>query len=169
MLLVSACMLGLKTKYNGGHNYFPEILALGKDVPLIPCCPEQLGGLATPRPAVEIQGGCGIDVLAGKAKVCTLAGEDRTKAFLHGAQETLLLANTLGIKGALLKARSPSCGNDQIYDGSFSGQTKAGAGVAAALLQEKGVHVFNEEQLSELKMFLTQLKVRAVDTCSDIC
>ncbi len=169
MLLVSACLLGLKTKYNGGHNYFPEILALGKEVPLVPCCPEQLGGLATPRPAAEIQGGCGIDVLAGRAKVCTLSGEDRTEAFLRGARETLLLANTLGIKGALLKARSPSCGNEQIYDGSFSGQTKDGAGVATALLQEKGVHVFNEEQLSELNKFLPQLKGRAVDTCLDIC
>jgi uncharacterized protein YbbK (DUF523 family) len=154
MLLISACLLGLNTKYNGGHNFCPEILSYGKKGVLIPCCPEQLGGLTTPRPAVEIQGGDGLDVLAGKAKVCTRDGDDRTEAFLRGAQETLLLANRLGIKAALLKARSPSCGNDGIYDGSFSGQVKTGTGVTAALLRETGIPVFNEEQLSELKKFL---------------
>ncbi|MBS4031914.1 MAG: DUF523 domain-containing protein [Clostridiales bacterium] len=154
MFLVSACLLGLNTKYNGGHNFCREVLAYGKEGLLIPCCPEQLGGLATPRPAVEIQGGDGRDVLTGKAKVCTRQGDDTTAAFLRGAQETLLLANTLGITAALLKARSPSCGNDMIYDGSFSGRVKTGAGVTAALLGEKGIPVFNEEQLSELKKFL---------------
>lgn len=154
MLLVSACLLGLHTKYNGGHNFCQGVLAYGKKGLLIPCCPEQLGGLATPRPAVEIQGGDGLDVLTGKANVCTRNGDNWTEAFLLGARETLLLANTLGIKAAVLKSRSPSCGNDRIYDGSFSGQVKNGAGVTAALLRETGISVFNEEQLSELKRFL---------------
>ena len=114
MLLVSACLLGLNTKYNGGHNLCPEVVAYGKQGLLIPCCPEQLGGLTTPRPAVEIQNGDGEDVWTGGATVCTRDGDDRTEAFRRGAQETLLLSNTFGIKVALLKARSPSCGNDRI-------------------------------------------------------
>jgi len=154
MLLVSSCLLGVNAKYNGSSNRCPEVLTLAARVPLVPVCPEQLGGLATPRPAAEILGGDGSGVLAGKARVLTACGEDRSGAFIRGAKESLFLAKTLGVKAALLKARSPSCGNEEIYDGSFKGCTQKGAGVTAAMLAAAGIRVFNETQLDDLIAYL---------------
>ena len=144
-LLVSACLLGLNTKYNGKNNLNLAVVRHLEAVVLVPVCPEQLGGLSTPRPAAEIRGGDGHGVLDGLAAVMTKEGEDRTAAFVRGAEETLRLAQTLGIKTALLKARSPSCGCKEIYDGSFSGGKKAGDGVCTALLLRSGFQVFTEE------------------------
>ncbi len=158
MILVSTCLLGLNTKYDGGHNFSQSVAALGKSIQFIPVCPEQLGGLPTPRPPAEIQGGDGCDVLAGKASVMTHAGSDNTEAFLHGARETLKLAAATGVVAALLKSHSPSCGNFRIYDGSFSGTKRDGTGVAAALLLKNGIPVFNEEQVDNLKEFLLEDK-----------
>ena len=154
MLLVSACLLGLNTRYDGGHNQRDKVCSLSALVPLVPVCPEQLGGLSTPRPAVEIRGGVGHDVLAGRACVLTEAGTDKTEAFLRGALETGKLASVVSARAALLKAFSPSCGNCRIYDGTFSAAKRDGAGVTAALLMQKGIPVFNEEQLESLKKFL---------------
>jgi uncharacterized protein YbbK (DUF523 family) len=155
VILVSACLLGLKTKYDGSHNCRPEVLALREQAQLIPICPEQLGGLTTPRPAAEIQGGDGHAVLKGGAEVRTAAGEHCTAAFQRGARETWQLAQVLAAEGALLKARSPSCGSGYIYNGLFSGHTKAGDGVTAALLKSKGLAVFTEEELKQFKQWLT--------------
>lgn len=154
VILVSACLLGLNTKYDGSHNYRPEVLALQKQVNLLPVCPEQLGGLCTPRPATEIQGGDGHAVLSGAAAVETAAGRNCTAAFRRGAQEVWQLAQELAVAGALLKARSPSCGSGSIYNGSFTGHTKAGDGVTAALLKSKGLPVFTEEEFSQFKQWL---------------
>jgi uncharacterized protein YbbK (DUF523 family) len=108
-------------------------------------CPEVLGGLPTPRPPAEIQGGDGDDVLEGQARVMNTEGRDITTEFLAGAQKVLRVAHRWGIKVAILKARSPSCGVGQIHDGSFSGRLVKGDGVTAALLKREGIIVRSEE------------------------
>ena len=153
-VLVSACLLGICVKYNGGHNYHQDVAALADSVVFIPVCPEQLGGLPTPRPPAEISGGSGSDVCAGLARVITPDGEDRTEAFVRGAQETWKIAKATGASGAILKARSPSCGYKEIYDGSFSGTKSMGNGVTVAFLQSQGMPVFTEENLVELQKWL---------------
>jgi uncharacterized protein YbbK (DUF523 family) len=158
VLIVSACLLGLNTKYSGGHNLNQPVLALARKMALAPVCPEQLGGLPTPRPSAEIAGGDGYGVLAGRARVITEQGEDRTAAFLLGANETLKAARAVGAVAALLKARSPSCGRDSIPDGTFTGAGRQGAGVTTALLAGAGIPVFCEYDLAELAEYLNGLK-----------
>lgn len=153
-LLVSACLLGLNTRYDGGNNFCPDLASIQEKAVLVPVCPEQLGGLPTPRPPAEISCADGGEVLAGQAQVLTVSGEDRTAAYLRGARETRLLAEAVAAGAALFKARSPSCGNRQIYDGSFRKRLRCGPGVAAALLQASGLPVFNEEEIEELLAWL---------------
>jgi len=112
----------------------------------VPVCPEQLGGMATPRETCEIVDGDGEDVLDGKARVVTRSGRDVTAAFVEGAARTLAAARQHGCRLAILKARSPSCGVGVIYDGSFSGSLKPGSGVAAALLRRAGIEVITDEE-----------------------
>lgn len=145
-VLVSACLAGLHTRHDGCAAADARIEALVRAGRAIPVCPEQLGGLPTPRPPAEIRGGDGGDVLAGRALVVNRAGEDVTGSFLRGAEETLRLARLAGAKTAILKARSPSCGVGAIYDGTFSGARRPGDGVTAALLRQKGVLVRTEEE-----------------------
>lgn len=145
MILVSACLLGVNCKYNGGNNLSTELIMLLEAEGLLPVCPEQLGGMTTPRVPAEIQGGEGIDVIEGTAKVFNRAEEDVTEAFIKGAEETLKLAKLFDIKRAVLKARSPSCGSEIIYDGSFMAKTKVGDGVTTALLKQNGIEVLTEE------------------------
>lgn len=150
LLIVSACLAGVKCKYNGEDNFNPrcrELLAAGR-VQLV--CPEQLGGLPTPRVPAEIQGGSGEDVLDGQSRVLNREGQDMTEAFLRGAQETLRIARLVGAEGAVLKEGSPSCGSTLIYDGTFQGRKKAGQGVTAALLRREGLPVWSENDLSLL-------------------
>ncbi|MCC5909320.1 MAG: DUF523 domain-containing protein [Clostridiaceae bacterium] len=145
MILVSACLMGVDCKYNGKNNKSLEILELMKHKQVIPVCPEQLGGLTTPRLAAEIQGGEGKDVLSKKAKVLRKDGADISEAFIKGAEETLKIAESMGAKSAVLKARSPSCGTGEIYDGTFKGKIAKGDGVTTALLKMKGIQVLTEE------------------------
>lgn len=105
----------------------------------LPFCPEQLGGLPTPRPAAEITGGDGAAVLDGAARVLTAGGEDVTAAFLRGAQEAVRLAQAADAGAALLRSGSPACGAGRIHDGSFTGRLTAGDGVAAAALRRLGL------------------------------
>lgn len=146
MYLVSACLLGLKTRYDG-----KSCLTRGSPLiplhSLIPICPEQLGGLPTPRPPAEIQGGTGEEVLLGRASVVNRAGENVTRYFIKGARETLYLALLYRVKGVFFKDGSPSCGTTYIYDGSFQGLRCPGLGVTAALLANHGISVFNEKEL----------------------
>lgn len=148
-ILVSACLLGIDCKYSGGSNLTQKVLELMKEHSLIPVCPEQLGGLTTPRRPSEIKEGDGSAVLAGKAKVMNNLGEDVTRQFIKGAEETLKLAKLYDCSAAILKARSPSCGCGTIYDGSFSGRIKEGSGVAAQLLQDAGIAVMTGEDFEE--------------------
>ena len=138
-VLVSACLLGLRCRYNAEPVANERVLALAKTHMLIPVCPEQLGGLSTPRPPAERLG----------ERVVSNDGTDVTSAFFRGAEEALLLARTLGCKTAILKARSPSCGHGRIYDGSFTGKLIPGSGVTAELLAKNGIRVFTEDELPD--------------------
>jgi len=135
---ISACLLGVSCRYDGSSLAPSQAFQLDPgDLPL-PVCPEQLGGLPTPRPAARIVAGTGADVLAGRARVVDATGRDVTAAFLRGAQETLRLCRHCGVTRAVLKSRSPSCGVGWIHG---SEGLLAGDGVTAALLRANGIEV----------------------------
>lgn len=145
MILVSACLVGERCRYDGGgFDGYLELQAMVARGEAVPVCPEVLGGLGTPRPPAEIQGGDGEAVLRGAARLRTQEGQDVTEAFLRGAEATAALAREVGATGAILKARSPSCGVHAVYDGSFQGQTRPGPGVTAAWLAEQGLALAEE-------------------------
>ncbi len=139
-LLVSACLLGTCCRYDGGGFDPARLLQLKSRHTLIPVCPEQLGGLPTPRTPAERREG----------RVVTADGQDVSAAFSRGAEEALRLATYFGCTAALLKERSPSCGHGTIYDGSFTGKLTPGDGVTAALLEKNGVRVYGESQIDAL-------------------
>ena len=151
MYLVSACLLGINCRYDGGTKRNEALMKLASEGKVIPVCPEQLGGCPTPRSRSEISGGNGAGVLRGKCTVKTLEGNDVTSHFVKGAEETLKLALSCGVGKAVLKARSPSCGFGHIYDGTFGGVLKQGNGVTAELLSKNGIAVFTEEDIKELE------------------
>ena len=132
-VLVSACLLGVNCKYNGGNNFDEDILEYLKDKEIIPVCPEIFGGLTTPRPPSEII----------NDKVLNNEGVDVTANYNKGALETLKLARRLNVKKAILKAKSPSCGEGKIYDGTFSNTLISGDGITTRLLKENGIEVIN--------------------------
>ena len=156
-ILVSACLLGRKVRYNG------EDLAVADDSfkqmaehhEMVPFCPEVSGGLPTPRPPAEIRGGDGMDVLSGTARVVCRDGRDATDAFLRGARLALASCSTEHIRYAVLTESSPSCGSNMIYDGTFSNLRHPGRGVTTALLEQNGIRVFSQFRLAE---FLDRLK-----------
>ncbi len=152
-LLISACLLGEPVRYDGLAKRLldPRIDRWNQQGRLLAVCPETLGGLLTPRPPAEIVNGDGTAVLVGEAKVVTVDGDDVSEAFIGGAESVKSLLKERSIIAALLKRYSPSCGNDQIHDGSFSGQLIAGSGVTACLLVALGIPVFNEDQLDSLE------------------
>ena len=138
-VLVSACLLGVSCRYDGQSKSYPLMDELCRRHEVIPVCPEQLGGLPTPRTPAERKG----------ERVVTKTGGDVTAQYRRGAEEVLRLARKLGCTVAVLKERSPSCGSGQIYDGSFTGTLTAGDGVTARLLREAGIRVIGESQLAE--------------------
>ncbi len=150
-ILISACLLGERVRYGGGHNRrnHPILKTWGEQGRLVPFCPEVAGGLPIPREPAEIAGGTGEDVLDGKARVLTRTGRDVTALFLKGARQTLAIALAYDVSLAVLTERSPSCGSTSIHDGSFTRQTLPGNGVTAALLKRNGIRVFSEEALDE--------------------
>jgi len=145
MILVSACLLGIPCRYDGGSNPVPALQEMAARGRALPCCPEVLGGLGVPHPPAEIVGGGGEDVLEGRARVVNVEGQDVTEKFLQGAQAALRLALRWGIRQAVLKSHSPSCGSRHIYDGTFCGRLREGQGVTAALLRREGIEVWSEE------------------------
>ncbi|NMB46882.1 MAG: DUF523 domain-containing protein [Firmicutes bacterium] len=151
LYLVSACLAGARTRFDGTARPDPQIVQLVREGRAIPICPEQLGGLATPRPASEILSGDGSDVVEGRARVITSEGQDVTTAYLVGARETLRLAEDWQVAAAILKARSPSCGSFEIYDGSFQGRLRPGLGVTAVLLKQAGLAVFCEKTWRDIQ------------------
>ena len=158
-ILVSRCLLGHRVRYDGGaHGPFTLLERWQQEGRVVALCPEVAGGLPTPRAPAEIRGGQGAQVLDGLLPVLTVHGEDVTAAFVAGAEQALALVAQHGIRIALLKARSPSCGNQENYDGSFSGSKVAGEGVTAAALRRVGVQVFNEEELAAVEAALHELE-----------
>ena len=141
-ILVSACLLGICCRYDGRGNPDDAVLSLlnRDDITLIPVCPEQLGGLSTPRIPSERRG----------ERVVNRAGEDVTSQFIRGAEEALRIAKLYGCQVAVLKERSPSCGCGRIYDGTFSGKLTDGDGVTAELLRREGIKVYGESQVTEM-------------------
>jgi len=136
-IICSACLLGVKCRYDGKSKTDEKVLELAKKEVLIPVCPEQLGGLPTPREPAELT----------ERKVITKSGKDVTVNFVVGADQVLQLAKLLGVKEAILKQYSPSCGCGLIYDGTFSGKIISGDGVTAALLKANGIKVISEADL----------------------
>ncbi len=158
-VLISRCLLGHRVRYDGGaHGPFDLLERWQAEGRVVALCPEVAGGLPTPRPPAEIPGGQGGLVLDGERPVLCIDGAEVTAAFLAGAEQALALVRQHGIRLAVLKARSPSCGNLENYDGSFSGTRVAGEGVTAAALRRAGVRVFSEEQLPAAEAALGELE-----------
>ncbi|WP_413485371.1 DUF523 domain-containing protein [Shewanella baltica] len=149
-VLVSSCLLGQAVRYDGGHNLMESELVQTwlEQGRIVSICPECSGGLPTPRPPAERVG----------QRILTAQGEDVTHAFSLGADLALKLAQQEGIKVAILKARSPSCGNKQIYDGQFAKQLIAGQGLTAEKLSAAGITVFNECELSAAVAWVAELE-----------
>lgn len=145
-ILVSACLLGLNCRYSGDGKHIKELEELKRKVHLIPVCPEQLGGLPTPRNPVELKLGKAFDK----------EGRDCTEQFCKGAEEVCKLAEYFECTAAILKANSPSCGYGQIYDGSFQGKLIQGNGMTAEMLVKRGVKIFSEKNLEELKVCIDE-------------
>ena len=139
-ILISACLLGVNCKYNAKNNAISGLEELLSKHTLIPVCPEQLGGLSTPRTPAEISG----------EKVITKDLVDVTKEYEKGAQEALRLAKLYDCKYAILKERSPSCGTGKVYDGTFSKTLVDGDGITAKLLKDNGIIVVGESDLSKI-------------------
>ena len=157
-ILVSRCLLGHRVRYDGGASGpFDQLATWQAEGRVVAVCPEVAGGLPTPRPSAEIPGGQGMAVWEGRAQVLTADGEDFSDAFVEGARQALALVQRHGIRIAVLKANSPSCGNLLTYDGTFSGVKVTGEGVTAALLKRHGVQVFSELELAEAVVALDQL------------
>ena len=147
MKIVSACLAGIKCRWDGEARPCPRIIELVKKGMAIPVCPEQLGGLPTPRIPQEIQGESGEKVLDGKCKVLNKNKEDVTDKFIKGAEEILKIARLVNAEEFIGKSKSPSCGCGKTYDGTFSGNLIEGDGVAAALLKRNGIKVITEEDI----------------------
>jgi len=147
MILVSACLLGINCKYNGDNNKNDEVVEYLRNKQFIIICPEQLGGMSTPREPSEIVRLDGEAVIKGQTSVISNKRLDVTTKFKKGAQESLKIAQIYNCKEAILKEGSPSCGSNYIYDGTFSGKKIDGVGVTTALLRSKGIKVMSEKEL----------------------
>ena len=139
-LIISACLIGQNCKYNGGNNKLRRLDELKNKYNLIPICPEELGGLPTPRNPSEI---CG-------EKVISSVDDDVTDNFIKGAKIALKTAIENDCKIALLKERSPSCASNYIYDGNFCGKVIKGMGITAKLFKENNIKIYSEEQIKDL-------------------
>lgn len=143
MIIVSSCLSGVKCRYDGNDNLVPEIKELVLSGKAIALCPEELGGLSTPRTPCEIV------KEDNQLKVMTKDRVDCTSQFLLGAEKVAEIAKILECKQAILKANSPSCGFEMIYDGSFTGNKTKGNGLTAELLSKQGVQIKNEMNFKE--------------------
>lgn len=137
MKIVSACLAGVRCRYDGESQPVDRIVEMVRNGQAIPVCPEQLGGLTTPRAKSEIVEG----------KVMTCEGKDVTEAFHRGAAEALYIAKLAGCQQAVLKSKSPSCGCGRIYDGTFTGTLIDGDGLFVRLLKDNGIEVIREDEL----------------------
>ena len=139
-LLVSACLLGTPCRYDGKSKADARVQALVRKYEIVPVCPEQLGGLPTPRVPSERRG----------ERVVTAGGRDVTEAYRRGAEAALALCRQNGCEAAVLKEKSPSCGCGQIYDGTFSRRLTEGDGVTAEALKAHGITIYGESDVEKL-------------------
>ena len=153
MIGISACLGGKNCRYDGKDQKNMEMMYLIENGNAILICPEVLGGMRVPRNPAEIQSGNGIDVWAGKAKVLDNQGKDVTEAFKRGAIQAYEQLKAAAIDIVILKERSPSCGSNWVYDGSFTGKVLPGGGVTTAYFRAKGIRVYSEENW---KAYLSQ-------------
>lgn len=130
-IIVSACLAGLECRYDCASQERAFIRELVEKGEAIPVCPEQMGGLPTPRPPAEIQG----------ERVISVEGKDVSYEYARGAREALKIAELIGAREALLKSKSPMCGSGKVYDGSFQGKLVEGDGIFTRLLKKKGLKV----------------------------
>ncbi len=137
MILISACLAGINCKYNGGNNFNEKAFELVKSGKAIPVCPEQLGGLTTPRTPAETK------MINNEIHVITKDGVDETERFKKGAMEVLRIAKELEVEKVVLQSRSPSCGVGKVYSGNFDGQLVDGNGILAQLLIDNGIKVID--------------------------
>jgi uncharacterized protein YbbK (DUF523 family) len=153
-IAVSACLLGISCRYNGGHKYRPDVSALVRkaNADVLPICPEVLALLAVPRPPMTLEGGDGADLNAGRADVTLENGESRADEVRAGARRAALLAGAAGCRIAVLKERSPSCAVRQVHT---TAGLEAGTGAFTALLLENGVRCFSEEETEEAAAAVT--------------
>lgn len=159
-ILISACLLGRPVRYDGKGKLLndPRIERWKAEGRLVGYCPEQAGGLPTPRPSAEIEGGMnGEDVLAGRARVMEITGGDVTAEFVEGGKKAVTFAREQGCDVALLIDGSPSCGSGFIYDGFFSGTRHPGFGVTAALMRLAGIRVFSDSELDRLAAHIDRI------------
>lgn len=146
MIIVSACLLGVKCRYDSGSSLDERLLTMASEVAFIPLCPEQLGGLSTPRVPAQIVKGNGEDVLNTRAKVVDVNSRDVTEQFLKGAEEVRRIAKLMRVSTAIMKEMSPSCG---VYFIRKNNSTIEGMGVTSALLTREGVHVISSDEIGE--------------------
>ena len=154
-ILISACLLGKNCRYNGGHSQLTELEEI--DVEWIPVCPEESGGLGTPRPSAEMQENAET-ILNGKGKIITNKGKNVTSEFIQGAEKSLQLGLGAEVKIAVLKSKSPSCGIGKIYDGSFTQSLKIGTGIFAHLCHENDIACISSDNINRIKKTLAKLK-----------
>jgi len=158
-ILVSACLLGEKVRYDGRDSaVHGQLDTWSKQGRVVSLCPEMAGGLCVPRAPAEIIDGNAIAVLSGMGRVMRQDGANVTDAFMDGAERALAQCWEHKIKIAILKEGSPSCGSSLVNDGRFSGRKLDGQGVTTALLTGHGISVFNEQQLTEAARRLTELE-----------
>ena len=151
-ILISPCLLGIRTRWDEDREEIEELINLVKSGQAVFLCPEQIGGLSTPREPAETESGkTAKDVLKGDAKVFTITGKDVTDQFAAGAVRILDFCQRLGIETAILKSDSPSCGSKRTYDGSFTDTTIPGKGITAELLEQNGIKVYNEKNFRTLE------------------
>ena len=156
-ILVSACLLGQKCKYNGGDNYNEQVMAFIEGHEVIAVCPEVAGGLPIPRRSCEIVDG----------KIVNTAGESKDREYREGAEKCLQIAKETNADLAILQSRSPSCGVNQIYDGTFSGRLIAGSGVFTSLLRENGFRTLDAEDLDKSPVLFRRYREEDYDAVLD--
>ncbi len=158
-VLISACLTGQPVRYDGGEKRWPDpiLKTWAAEGRLVPVCPEVEGGLSIPRPPAEISGGVGLEVWRGEASVITRDGRDVTNHFLKGAEFCLQLVREQCCVLAIFTEKSPSCGSEFSYNGSFSGELRKGGGVTTALLEKAGIRVFSQHRLKEAQDYLRSL------------
>jgi uncharacterized protein YbbK (DUF523 family) len=145
-ILISPCLIGIRTRWDESCDEIEELINLVKSGRAVFMCPEQTGGLTTPREPSETEpGNTAEDVLNGDARVLSITGKDVTEQYVVGAHRILKFCQEMGVETAILKSDSPACGSERTYDGTFTGNKIPGKGIAAELLEQNGIKVYNEK------------------------